>query len=152
MKDCREGLRLITLIFLFTYSLNSAQTAFNPACGQSTIDDTFDSDTVAQAKRFLVELKGAVTDADKKRLASMMDYPIIVAYGAGNKTVRRTVHNRSEFMTQYRSIVSLRVREAINAQSPECLFGNGQGIMIGKGEVWFRQQGDGSMKIVTINN
>ena len=44
-----------------------------------------------------------------------------------------------------------RVRHAILAQSASCLFANGQGVMIGRGQIWFQEQSDGKMKIITIN-
>jgi hypothetical protein len=61
------------------------------------------------------------------------------------------VRTEAQFLSQYDSIFDAQVRKAIAQQTAKCLFGNYQGTMIGDGEVWYREQASGAMKIVTVN-
>jgi hypothetical protein len=54
-------------------------------------------------------------------------------------------------LARYDDIFSDRIRTAILQQSSHCLFGNANGEMIGRGEVWFSEMQDGTVKIITVN-
>jgi hypothetical protein len=43
------------------------------------------------------------------------------------------------------------VKAAVASQSPDCLFANWQGVMIGSGVIWFEQENHGAMRIKAIN-
>ncbi len=62
------------------------------------------------------------------------------------------IRTKAAFLNQYDAIFDAHVRQTIVQQSAKCLFGNYQGAMIGDGEVWFREQQNGTMKIVTVNS
>lgn len=116
------------------------------ACQGSTVD--LQGEEVAQKSRaFLAELQAAVSDGDKTKVAGMISYPLLLIHGS-TKTHIRT---EAQFLSRYDSIFDAHVRQAIAQQLAKCLFGNYQGTMIGDGEVWYREQESGAMKIVTVN-
>lgn len=125
-----------------------AQNASDPqACPGSTIDNQ-GADVAKMSRAFLAELQTAVHDGDKTKVASVISYPLMVIHGS-----RRTrIKTKTEFLAKYDTIFDANVQKAIAQQSAKCLFGNYQGAMIGNGEVWFSQQQDGSMKIITVNS
>lgn len=100
-----------------------------------------------QARAFLADLQAAVKAADKKKVASMVRYPLLVNSGGGHRNVRTA----AVFLREYDSLFTAPVRKAIAEQDPACLFANYQGVMIGSGEVWYEEQKDGGMKIKTLN-
>jgi len=95
----------------------------------------------------LTALQIAVANGDTTKVASMISYPLLVIHGAS----RTKIKSKAELLTKYDAIFDERIRQVIARQSPRCLFGNYQGVMIGKGEVWFSEQQHGSMKIITID-
>ena len=116
-------------------------------CKGSTVD-LQGADFAQKSRAFLSELQNAVKAEDKAKIAAMISYPLLVIRGD-----RKThVKTKAEFLNQYAVIFDAHVRQAIAQQSSNCLFGNYQGAMIGNGEVWFREQPNGTMKIVTVNS
>lgn len=79
--------------------------------------------------------------------ASLVRYPLRVY--ENNKAY--TISTRAEMIRKYPSIFTKSSRQAILAQSPDCLFANGQGVMVADGRIWFRKDPDGKMRIVTLN-
>ncbi len=75
-----------------------------------------------------------------------MHYPIRVRVGAKGRKISKP----SELVRRYPTIVNPSLQRAILAQSPECLFANGQGVMIGHGQLWFAMQDGGMIKIIAI--
>jgi len=67
------------------------------------------------------------------------------------KSGRSEIPSREELIHEYATIMTPDVTHAISVQSATCLFDNDQGAMIGCGQVWFREQESGEMKIVTIS-
>lgn len=116
-------------------------------CGQSTVEDAWGPTVAAEASSFLVRLQRVVKTGDKEQLASLIHYPLRVY--RGNRGIK--ISSRSDFVTRYSSIITPAVRHAILRQSASCLFGNGQGMMVGNGQLWFQKQSTGEMKIITIN-
>ena len=123
-----------------------AQESSASHCQGSTVAD-YSAELTPKAKAFLAELKTAVQAVDKRKVAAMVKYPLRVNTGEGHKTIQ----SASKFLTEYDRLFTASVRKAITAQTPECLFANWQGVMIGNGEVWFSEQRDGSMKIHALN-
>lgn len=116
-------------------------------CESSTVDDAFTPDAAARARAFLGELKGKVKADDEARVADMIFYPLRVYRGADTQLIK----DRAKFLAAYSSILTSHVKTTIEEQSTECLFGNGQGAMVGRGEVWFQEQSNGRYKIVSFN-
>ncbi len=100
-----------------------------------------------KARRFLATLQALVKADDRQQIAGMIRYPLNV-YSAKR---HRRISNPGAFVSGYPVLFSPAVKKAIEQQSPECLFGNWQGVMIGNGEVWFEEGPDGTIKIKTLN-
>jgi len=150
MKDHRRLLRIVglvgALLFFAGHTILPAQTPTTQGCQGSTVD--LQGEEVAQKSRaFLAELQAAVSQGDKTIVAGMVSYPLLVIHGS----TRTRVRTQAQFLSHYDSIFDAHVRRAIAQQSAKCLFGNYQGTMIGDGEIWYRQQENGTMKIVTVN-
>jgi hypothetical protein len=131
---------------LFCIAPVSGQTDRAAQCGHSTIAE-FSAGLEPKAKAFLATLKAALRTAAKSKIAALVQYPLNVNTEKGHRLVR----TGSQFITEYEQLFTASVRKAIEKQTPECLFANWQGVMIGDGEVWFEEQRDGSMKIKTLN-
>ncbi len=149
MKDLCRQLRIVGLVgmLLLNATLLCAQTA--PAkrdCQGSTVDDQ-GAEVAQKSRTFLAELQAAVNQGAKTNVAGMISYPLLVIHGSSKTRVR----TEAQFLSRYDSIFDAHVRQAIAQQSAKCLFGNYQGTMIGDGEVWYREQESGGMKIVTVN-
>ncbi|MGD0932708.1 MAG: hypothetical protein ABR902_18840 [Candidatus Korobacteraceae bacterium] len=143
-----SGAHLVGLLLLVWTALpvRAQTTSDSQACKGSTVD--LEGTAFAQKSRaFLMQLQSVVKTDDKAKLAAMISYPLLVIHG-GRKTHIKT---KAEFLSQYETIFDGPVRRAIAQQSAKCLFGNYQGAMIGDGEVWFREQPNGTMKIITVN-
>ena len=82
---------------------------------------------------FLTTLQTAVTHDDSTAVAALVAYPLSVNRPHGGFAVG----NRRTFLLRYRQIITPPVRRAILAQVPDSLFANWQGLMIGRGDVWF---------------
>ena len=99
-----------------------AQNASKPDCGHSTVADAWGSKFASQAEMFLARLQRVIRTDDKTKFAALVRYPIRVSWGDQNSEV----------------------------STPADFFANGQGVMIGDGQIWFQEQEDGTMKIIKI--
>ncbi|QNI31367.1 hypothetical protein H7849_20140 [Alloacidobacterium dinghuense] len=123
-----------------------AQSTMDEQCQGSTVDSQ-GPETATAARAFLAELQAAVKANDKAKIARMVSYPMNFVQG----TKRVHIRDKQTFLARYDTIFTEHVRTAILAQSSHCLFGNANGEMVGHGEVWFTELGDGSVKIITVN-
>ena len=117
-----------------------------PNCKNSTVEQAWGAEYASQAKSFLVTLQKVVESGDSAKFARLVHYPVRIN---GTHVVKIT--KRSELTRKYASIMTSDVRQAILTQNPECLFANGQGVMIGNGQIWFQQESSGKMKVISIN-
>jgi hypothetical protein len=90
-------------------------------------------DVTAQDKAFFGELRTAVLADDRERLAALVQYPISVRLSGKEVTLATP----REFTERYREIITNDVKGAVKQQSADKLQKNWQGVMIGKGEIWF---------------
>lgn len=135
------------LLVWMAQPVRAQTTPDSQACKGSTVDQQ-GADFAQKSRAFLTELQNAVKAEDKAKVAAMIAYPLLVIHGDRKTRIK----SKAEFLSQYATIFDAHVRQAIAQQSAKCLFGNYQGAMIGNGEVWFREQPDGTMKIVTVNS
>jgi hypothetical protein len=109
--------------------------------------------TRAPAKPTAVrELQRALRDHDRAWVADHIHYPMRY-FGR----IVAVIRNRGEFLRNYDTIVSDRLRGAVLMQDPERVFENWQGLMVGDGShnMWLRENGEGDRaryEIVTIND
>jgi hypothetical protein len=137
-----------SLLFVTVLSplLLHAQATNEEKCDGSTVDLQGEK-TAKEARAFLDELKDAVRANDKQKIAGMISYPVNFIHG-GKRT---HIYSKQTFLAHYDRIFDEHLRKTILDQSAHCLFGNANGEMIGSGQVWFSEMGDGSVKIITIN-
>jgi hypothetical protein len=100
-----------------------------------------------KANAFLASLKAAVKAQDKRKVAGMARYPLLVNLSKSHKQIKTA----AQLIAEYDRLFTTSIRKAIEEQTSACLFANWQGVMIGNGEVWFDEQPNGSMKIKTLN-
>ncbi len=87
----------------------------------------------APYRAFLQQLQGAVAADERQRVATLVSYPLKV------KLDGQVVHLRTaqQFLSHYDELLPPATRALIAAQSYEQLFVNGDGVMIGSGQLWF---------------
>jgi hypothetical protein len=150
MTEILRPLRMVGLAGLLLLCANVALRAqATPAkqdCQGSTVD-LQGEESARKSRTFLAELQAAVSKGDKTKVAGMISYPLLVIRSSSKTRVR----TEAQFLSQYDNIFDAHVRQAIAQQTAKCPFGNYQGTMIGDGEVWYREQESGAMKIVTVN-
>jgi hypothetical protein len=108
--------------------------------------------------RFLDELKRAVAEGDRRKVAELVKYPTTVTLDGRGKPV--VITSADEFMLKYDEIMNARVTAAVLVAEVENLFANWQGVAIGRGEIWFnaicetgeRLCKEYVMRITKINN
>lgn len=94
--------------------------------------------------RSAVRFRDAVRRGDKAVVASLVAYPIVVQVAGGKKRLRRP----AEFIANFDAIFSAGYRDAIASALPRNMFVRDQGVMLGRGEVWFGADG----KVIALNN
>ncbi len=107
-----------------------------------------------EVRPFLAAIQNTVARNDLKALAQMIRFPIRL----NRPPVRSaTIRNARDFMAHYPRFITDNWRKAVLRQKYEDLFVNWQGVMIGRGEIWFsRVCKDKScwrseLKIIAIN-
>lgn len=132
---------VILLAFLIIPALSFArQTGKYSAAG-------IDND--AAVETFFLDMQKAVSKDDRAIVASMINYPVKV-YGEGRTTV---ISKESDLLKKYDSVFTPQVKKVLAKQTISDLFVNGQGVMVGNGEIWFNQLANGNnIRIITINN
>ena len=123
-----------------------AQSKSIPNCGNSTVADAYGPAFASRSEAFLARLQSIVRANDKAKFTNLVHYPIQVSWGSRDITIK----DRSDFIRNYRLILTPELKKAILFQNPKCLFANEQGVMIGHGQLWFYEEPDKSMKIITI--
>ena len=137
---------LLLLSFAIALPASAQSSPDAPACQGSTVD-LQGADEAKKSRAFLADLQQAVSSGDKSRVAAMVSYPLLVIRGS-----RKThIKTKAAFLSSYGTIFDGHVRKAVTQQTSKCLFGNYQGAMIGNGEVWFSEQANGTMKIISVN-
>jgi hypothetical protein len=124
--------------------------AFALVAASSLADDEciaiYGTDSV---RSFLHELQLAVAADNRTRVVSMVRFPIDIEI-AGKRT---HLKNRSELLKYYDVAFDTKVKGFIAKQKFKDLFCNGQGVMIGRGEIWINSSGKPPrLKVVAINN
>lgn len=140
-------LLLLLLASCFLARNCRAQNASGSGCTNSTVADAWGPEFASQAKTFFIKVQQIVRDDNKKAFATLAHYPLHV-YGPRGAT---EISNPTELLHQYSRLITPDARRAIIAQSADCLFGNGQGVMAAGGRLWFQKQNDGRFELVTLN-
>lgn len=95
---------------------------------------------------FLEDLKQAVANDDRKKVASMIRYPF-ATYDLGEKV--KDYPAPEDVIADYDQLFKPQVKEAVANATMDNLFANQQGGMIGQGQIWFTPH-DGKIKINAV--
>jgi hypothetical protein len=111
--------------------------------------ETAGIDDEASVGVFLRTLKTAVRHGDRKKVASLIAFPVIARVHGKSEQVK----NAAQFVRWYPQIFNARVKKAVAKQNEKDLFVNWRGLMIGDGELWFGPAVKGAhLTIFAINN
>lgn len=100
-----------------------------------------------KARAFLVALQESVAANDKRKVASMIRYPI-VAQARGRNVRFKTP---ASLVASYDRVFTAPLKKVIADARTECLFTNWKGVMIHDGEIWMGARSSGDLRIITIN-
>jgi hypothetical protein len=118
-------------------SSNSNAASSNATSKQDTaMDEAIDGSQGDGAherfKPFIQNFQKAVTEGDKKAVADVVSYPIVVDIGGKKTTVRKP----EDFVRDYDRIMTPEIVDAVKQQKYADLMANSQGIMFHRGEIW----------------
>lgn len=117
------------------------------ACGDDARFALAGIDRPRDVRRFLNDLKDAADAGDLESLADHIRLPF-TTYSKGEAV--RQYATRSELKPDLERLFTRRVLAAIQDQNFATLFVNYQGVMIGRGAVWF-DGFDGQIRIKAVN-
>ncbi|MFD1992375.1 hypothetical protein ACFSGI_20590 [Paenibacillus nicotianae] len=89
-------------------------------------------DNVKQFTGFYANLRRAVANGNKEAVAKRISYPLVI--NSNNK--KRSILKESQFITEYNTIMTAKVKKALANQRLDELFIRDMGVMIGDGELW----------------
>ena len=122
--------------------------ALNQAASQGP-----DGLTQAELTDALHRLQQAVASGDAKRVAAMVSFPLQVNLG---KHSRRWT--RARFLTAYGQLFGKHLQQVLADQTPQTLFRNSRGAMVGNGEIWLsgvcrdKDCRERDVKVIAINS
>lgn len=110
-----------------------------------------------EVERFYKEFREAVSASDKKKVASLVSFPITVTLATGK---RRTMRTKADFIKSYDLIFDDTFRELIAKTEFADLWAKSSGVATPRGEIWFSGIGKSKakagesyvIKIIAINN
>jgi hypothetical protein len=107
-----------------------------------------------EVEAFFVSFREAVSTRDKKKVASLISYPIKVTLSSG---ARRTIRNRADFIKAYDLIFNEKFSRLIVETRVTDLWARWTGVATPLGEIWFSGIGAKkspdkyTIKIIAIN-
>ena len=142
--------RILFLVSFAIFALSALPcVADSPADRPSHNFQVAGIDDPASVTVFLRTLKTAVAHNDRKKVASLIDFPIIARVHGKSEHVK----SASQFVRWYPQIFNPHVKKAVAAQQAKDLFVNWRGVMIGDGEIWFGPAVKGGrLQIFAVNN
>lgn len=102
--------------------------ALKPVQSCGGISNYYEAD-VPEALEFFRKLRSAMQANDRKAIAAMSGFPLIVSG-------KPRIHNKTAFLRHFDRIFDAKVRAAI---AEDCVFGNWRGFAIGNGAVWINR-------------
>lgn len=89
-------------------------------------------------KAFFEQIKKAVLADDAESLSKIIVYPLVIR--PNGQTIK--LENEADVKKSSGLIFTAKLKSAVRGQSPDSLFKNWQGIMIGNGDIWYSQIGE----------
>jgi hypothetical protein len=110
-----------------------AQTGSSGAeCTQQTVDYFGQADGIAY-RYWMLRLKTAVKDDDRKALSEMVFYPMVWNRKDGTVSIK----DKREFLKNFDEIFTPELKAKIASQNVKCLPGDDEGADVGNGELRF---------------
>ncbi len=103
---------------------------------------------------FFLSFRDAVSAGDKKKVASLVSYPIKATIAPGR---RRTIRNQADFIRAYDQIFDEEFRQLIAKTEVKDLWARWTGVAMPRGEIWFsgigrkKSRDKYTIKIIAIN-
>ena len=141
---------LIILVAGVTASAGqSAGAKATPCDGSNVTGPMFSQVGTSEAvvKAFLGALQKAVASDDRRKVASMIRYPI-VAWARDRDILFKTP---ASLVASYELVFTAALKKTIAEARTECLFTNWKGVMIHDGEIWMNAPSPRVLKIIRIN-
>lgn len=108
--------------------------------------------TDPEVETFFISFREAIAAGDKKKVASLLEYPVKATLSSGS---RRTIRNRVDFIKFYDRIFDREFRQLIAKTNVTDLWARSAGVATPRGEIWFSGIGnkDGTyrIRIIAIN-
>jgi hypothetical protein len=101
--------------------------------GNCTHPDSATRPDCPGAIAFLAKFQDALKSNNREAVALLVNYPLLVTGAAGRTQVR----SRAQLLSSFDGIFTAAVRSAILKATPEDVWGNSHGFMIGDGVIWF---------------
>lgn len=102
--------------------------------------------TEKEFNKYFPVLQKAVANNDKKAVSKLVQYPLNVNSNGKTKVIK----NQKQFIKEYKTILTKKVKNAILKQDPETVFVNQYGARTDHGEVWISKF-DKKLRIYAIN-
>lgn len=96
----------------------------------------------AADKAFFKQVRKAVLTNDIKWLSEAVSYPLVLKTGKTEYKLK----NKEDFAARAPLILTSHLKTTVQSQSPDSLFKNWQGVMIGNGEIWFSEVAETTAK------
>jgi hypothetical protein len=136
LRCIRLSTHQVLLWFLLTLTLGNAQFALaqqHSSPGNCTHPDPATRPECPEAIAFLAKFQDALKSDDRKAVALLVNYPLLVTGAAGRVHVR----SRAQLLSGFDGIFTPAVHSAILKATPDDVWGNSHGFMIGDGVIWF---------------
>jgi len=109
----------------------------------------------AEAEAFFVLFRDAIATGDKKKVASLVNYPIRVSLKSGRG---QTIGNSAEFIRSYDRIFYAEFKAIATKTDVRELWAKSSGVAMPRGEIWFsgivknaKRPEKYAIKIIAIN-
>lgn len=136
LRCIRLSTHHVLLLWLFlTLALGNAPSALaqQSSPGNCTHPDPATRPECPEAIAFLAKFQDALKSNDRKAVALLVSYPLLVTGAAGRVHVR----SRAQLFSGFDGIFTPAVHSAILKATPDDVWGNSHGFMIGDGVIWF---------------
>ncbi|HZF41705.1 MAG TPA: hypothetical protein VE715_23000 [Blastocatellia bacterium] len=112
-------------------------------------------DNDREVEQFFISFKGAVAKNDRKKVASLIDFPIEFFLASGSKV---KIKNEADFLGKYDQIFDETFKQVILQTKVKDLWARDQGVAMPSGEIWINKISKDvkrpekyTLKITTIN-
>jgi len=134
----QRNLRYIALLCAFLFALTFGASPLagaqeHAAQGNCTHPGPATRPDCPDAIAFLAKFQDALKSGNQEAVALLVNYPLLVTGAAGRTQVR----SRAQLLSSFDGIFTATVRGAILKATPDDVWGNYQGFMIGDGVIWF---------------